>query len=78
MREDLIPDLPKFFDPCVKIDPRDLNRDGKVDGWDDMQWFFFRRYWDLMTPPFTPYPPGYGNEGAGSNGPMYNIQLPSQ
>jgi RHS repeat-associated protein len=78
MWEDLIPDPPKFFDPCIKIDPRDLNRDGKVDGWDDMLWFFARRYWDLMTPPLTPYPPGYGNGGPGSNGLMYDIQLPSQ
>ena len=50
--------------------PADLNRDGRVDGWDDAEWFFGRRAWDLLTPPLTPHPPGYGNEGPGSNDPI--------
>jgi RHS repeat-associated protein len=61
-----------------KRDPRDLNGDGKVDGWDKWMWFWGRRLWDLLTPPTTPYPPGYGDEGPGSNDPIWGPSLPEE
>jgi len=61
------PKPPRPYDPKA-----DLNVDGKVDGWDTMVWFFMRRLWELNTPPFTPYPPGYGNDGPGSNDPLWD------
>jgi hypothetical protein len=44
----------------------DLNKDGKVDSYDEWLWILFRRLWDLRTPPFTPFPPGYGDERPGA------------
>jgi hypothetical protein len=29
--------------------PANLNRDGRVDGWDESEWFFGRKAWDLLT-----------------------------
>lgn len=60
---------PKPTSPVTNPNPADLNRDGKVDGWDWTLWFSMRRFWDLMTPPFTIYPPGFGDEGPGTNDP---------
>ena len=53
----------------------DLNEDGKVDGWDKMLWFSYRRFWDLTTPPFTPYPPGFGDSGPGTNNFPYGYDI---
>jgi RHS repeat-associated protein len=57
-----------YIDPWG-LDPADLNGDGKVDFWDDIMWFFGRRFWDLINPPGMPYPPGYGDEGPGTDDP---------
>jgi hypothetical protein len=54
-----------------KENPADLNNDGKIDNWDIALWFFGRRVWDLIAPPFALYPPGYGSSGPGSNHPIY-------
>jgi len=56
------------FRDCIEKfkNQTDLNRDGKIDGWDDLLWFSGRRLWDLNTPPLSPYPPGYGDNGPGS------------
>jgi RHS repeat-associated protein len=56
------------FEDCVKSFWKsvDTNRDGKVDKWDELEWFFMRRLWDLITPPGTIYPPGLADEGPGS------------
>ncbi|NDY43611.1 hypothetical protein G3N55_12280 [Dissulfurirhabdus thermomarina] len=66
----------KRFRECLKnahnICTEDLNGDGKIDKWDDMQWFLFRFLWGLLTPPNSPYPPGYGKEGPGSIDPNSN------
>jgi len=67
-----------FDEPCTERDPADLNGDGKVDGWDEALWFFGRRAYDLPAPPFVAYPPGYGNEGPGSNSRIFDQPLPSQ
>ena len=53
-----------------KIDPADLNDDGKIDNWDWWLWFWGRRLWGLITPPGMPNPPGYGDEGPGTNDPL--------
>jgi RHS repeat-associated protein len=68
----------KFRD-CLKdfYDSMDLNGDGKVDKWDTFTWFMMRRLWDLSTPPGTPYPPGYGDEGPGSIPPIFNPEPPT-
>jgi len=67
----------EYFANCLANIERvqDLNGDGKVDAWDEMLWFTTRRLWDLLTPPFTPYPPGYGNEGPGSTNPRSKIPI---
>jgi len=44
----------------------DLNGDGKVDKWDDVEWFFMRMLYNLRTPPGSSFPPGYGKDGPGS------------
>ncbi len=59
--------LKKAYNRCSE----DLNGDGKVDAYDKMLWLMFRRLWDLRTPPFTAYPPGYGDEGPGAIDPNY-------
>ncbi len=48
----------------------DLNGDGEIDNWDEMEWFFFRRLLDIITPPGTTYPPGYYDDGPGSTDPI--------
>ena len=51
---------------------QDLNKDGNLDAYDNLIWFLYRRAWDLRTPPFTPYPPGFGDHGPGSTNQPYN------
>ena len=64
--------------PCSSSNPADLNSDSKVDGWDDFLWFSFRRLWDVLTPPFTPHPPGYGDDGPGSSEQLINSSFVPQ
>ena len=65
--------LSNAFNRCSE----DLNGDGKVDAFDTLLWFSTRRLWDFTTPPGSPYPPGYGDEGPGAIDPRY-IPVPPQ
>jgi hypothetical protein len=66
------------FRQCLRKieEDMDLNGDGKIDKWDAIEWFFMRRLWDLTTPPMTPYPPRFGDEGPGSTDPRYGPKKP--
>jgi RHS repeat-associated protein len=67
-----------YFRDCLQkfYESMDINEDGKVDYWDYMQWLFLRGIWNLRTPPGTPTPPGYGDEGPGSTDPRLLPHIP--
>ena len=45
----------------------DKKRKKKMDPWAEWRWFWFRRFWDVLAPLGTKYPPGFGDDGPGSN-----------
>jgi RHS repeat-associated protein len=53
--------------PTQPPNPADLNGDGVVNNWDWALWAQVRALWNLLTPPGMPFPPGYGDDGPGSN-----------
>jgi len=65
--------------PVIKRPPpKQLQCDlkNKPDIGDIFQWLIFRRLWDILTPPFTVYPPGYGDEGPGTTDPIWGTNRP--
>jgi RHS repeat-associated protein len=61
------------FHNCMSnfYDAMDLNKDEKVDYWDDIVWLSMRGLYNLRTPPGTPFPPGFGDDGPGSTDPPH-------
>jgi len=65
-------------DPPPK-DPRDLNGDGVYDDWDKWVYILGRILYNLPRglPPFMPNPPGFGDDGPGSNDDIFGDPGPA-
>ncbi len=73
---DPVDDIIDIIEPPEQIDPGQeicKERNRKL-----LEWFILRRLWDLLTPPFTTYPPGYGDEGPGYSDPIFFPEPPDR